>query len=362
MNNGKIISNQQVGPDIYLMRLKPVENNFMTAAGLVRQVKAGKIEQIKEGKTEKTDRVKTEPTGPEHLHAGRFENIQSVQFLQRKFEKSQLGRTGSLKLEQFKNINPGQYSIEKLGQTKLEKFWQVKPGQFIHLKLGNDNLSLDPLLRRPFSIHDYKEDTGIISIVYRVVGRGTRIMSKLQAGQLIDFLGPLGSGFSLEFRNQEIHVLGGGIGLAPLYFLASTLCRENRVRVYLGGNGADDIKYFYDKFADLNIYLATATLDGSRGYRGNVLALWERELEDPGKLNSNQGKPNFIFSCGPEPMLVRLQELARKLQVSGEVSLEERMGCGIGVCLSCVCKTKAGNQRICREGPVFELGEVVLGG
>ncbi len=247
-------------------------------------------------------------------------------------------------------VGPDYYKMELIAP---EIVLAGKPGQFVHLKVNSDN-SYDPLLRRPFSIHNIDQKYGLLSLIYRVAGKGTTRMSKFIENKEIDLLGPLGTGFKTDFKNKNILIIGGGMGIVPLYYLSKVLDGNNNILVLLGGNSAAEIDYFYNIFTDLSLEVKLATIDGGRGYQGTVVDLWE---------NISQGEqkdPDFIYTCGPEAMLKTVQQMAREKGIPGQLLLEKRMGCGIGVCLSCVCKTVNGNKRVCREGPVFSLAEVIF--
>lgn len=231
----------------------------------------------------------------------------------------------------------------------LELTGSIFPGQFVHLKIGRDNLSFDPLLRRPFSIHDLSDEKDIY-LLYRVVGKGTRILTDYKTGDKLDLLGPLGQGFKLDFVSRKILIIGGGMGIAPLYFLAKRLAKQNLLKVLIGGKNKEEMEYFIARFRQADIEFAVATMDGSAGFQGTVVDLWQKD----------NTQPDYLFACGPEAMLREVQVIAQKKGIPGQVSLEERMACGIGVCLSCVHKTNKGNQRVCKEGPVFSLEEVVF--
>ncbi|MFW5982018.1 MAG: dihydroorotate dehydrogenase electron transfer subunit [Halanaerobiaceae bacterium] len=240
------------------------------------------------------------------------------------------------------------YFLLKLHAPEL--LTSTKPGQFLNLRL-NQSESFDPLLRRPLSIHDLDQEAESIDLLYRIVGRGTKLLSTYQKDMELDVLGPLGSGFTTDFKDKEIMIIGGGMGIAPLLFLARQLSGENNLTVIIGGNNADDINYFCQKFQQFDLDLKVATIDGSRDFCGNTVELWQE---------SKKFDIDYLYSCGPGAMLEGVQQVALKQQINGEVSLEERMGCGIGLCLSCVCESKNGNQRVCKEGPVFPLEEIVF--
>lgn len=226
----------------------------------------------------------------------------------------------------------------------------TKAGQFLNLRVSGGK-SYDPLLRRPLSIHDIIRDTDSVFLLYRLVGKGTRLLSAFLPGDELDIIGPLGKGFKTNITGKNIIIIGGGMGIAPLYYLSKTMSINNKLTVILGGNAQEDLEYFNKKFSEIDIDIKLATIDGSLGYKGNVIDLWE---------NWGQFDFDYLYTCGPLPMLIRVQELALNHNINGQVSLEERMGCGIGLCLSCVCSTKDGNKRVCKEGPVLGLRNVKL--
>ncbi|MFP4017312.1 MAG: dihydroorotate dehydrogenase electron transfer subunit, partial [Halanaerobiales bacterium] len=221
---------------------------------------------------------------------------------------------------------------------------QALPGRFLNLKLSSDN-NYDPLLRRPLSIHDINPTTNSIYLLYRIVGRGTQILSTYTTGHTLDILGPLGTGFSTNKSKENILVIGGGMGIAPLYYLCKKLSENNKLTIVLGTNNMRNLEYFSDIFKELEQEIYLTTIDGSMGFKGNVVELCNKKI--------NVSEYDYIYTCGPEPMLKPVQDMAIQNEIDGEVSMEERMGCGIGLCLSCVCDTKTGNQRVCKEGPVL---------
>lgn len=238
---------------------------------------------------------------------------------------------------------------------------QARPGQFVHVRCGD---SYDPLLRRPISLHRINPATGEICLLYRVVGRGTKRLSTVKAGETLDVLGPLGNGFNLDTTavSQESVLLGGGIGAAPLLALAEELVRLDRsVTAVLGAASSADL-LAVDAFRSLGIKVIVSTDDGSEGCRGTVVDAFREWLR-------HQGQDTGItaFACGPHPMIKALQRLSMKENINLQVALEERMGCGLGGCLSCVCRVKEGSSvsgwkyaRVCQEGPVFKGEEVLL--
>ena len=216
--------------------------------------------------------------------------------------------------------------------------WITAPGQFVNIALEGR------YLRRPISVCDYDERT--ITLIYKVVGDGTAQMSRMAAGTELDLLTGLGNGFSIREEVRRPLLVGGGVGVPPLYHLAKRLLAAGRpVEVILGFNTAAEC-FYEEEFRALGCTVTVATADGSRGVRGFVTtAIAER-------------KPDFdyFYACGPLPML---RALAEAVEQDGQLSFEERMGCGFGACMGCSCKTKYGNKRICKEGPVLEKGEII---
>lgn len=225
------------------------------------------------------------------------------------------------------------------------------PGQFVHIKVND---GLDPLLRRPISIADVDIEKKELTMIYRAVGKGTKLLSRRAAGEKLDVLGPLGNGFcDAEAKEGETALLvGGGIGVPPLYYLSKKLAEKgvNVVHV-LGFSGKDDI-FYEEKFSELG-QTYVATVDGSYGIKGMVTDVIEKEALEF----------DVLYACGPVPMLKALDEKYRHQR--GFISLEERMGCGIGACFACVCHLQNDSsdkayKKICSDGPVFRLGEVIL--
>lgn len=222
---------------------------------------------------------------------------------------------------------------------------QAVAGQFVALYSRDGS----KLLPRPISICGIDKIHGTIHLVYRVVGAGTKEFSRLEAGSHIDVLGPLGNGFTLE--NKKAILIGGGIGIPPMLQLAKSLNCEKSVVL-----GFRDETFLLNEFeAHAEVYIASE--DGRHGVQGNVLdAIREYEI-----------KGDVIYACGPTPMLRAVKEYAMANGIAAQLSLEERMACGIGACLACVCKSKdvdehshVHNKRICKDGPVFRAEEVEL--
>lgn len=227
---------------------------------------------------------------------------------------------------------------------EVEMAGSARPGQFLEIKTGNS-----PLLRKPISIFEVNKSEGTLSILYQVKGEGTRNLSKYQKGQEIDLMGPLGHGFTVDHQNKKCLLVGGGIGIAPLYDLGQKLKEAgNEVEIVLGF-GSQDLAYAIEYFEKLG-KVSIATMDGSLGKKGTVASILDKY---------DFGQVSKVYACGPEPMLKYLKSLEDAVDM--ELSLEAYMGCGLGACLSCVCKTTDGEyKRVCKEGPVFNSKEVAL--
>jgi dihydroorotate dehydrogenase electron transfer subunit len=238
----------------------------------------------------------------------------------------------------------------------LERF--PIPGTFLHIK--PNTTGTDPLLRRAFSIFDYAETTEIVDILYKVVGRGTEVLSRVRPGETLDALGPLGKGFDLPLTIDHLVLVAGGVGIPPVHLLAKSHLRQgfdgNKIS-YLCGLTTVAEKPMADCVEKLPINLQFATDDGSLGFKGFVSELLRARLDD-GSLGINP----VICACGPDGMLKAVQTIARAYGKKCYLSLESIMPCGVGTCLGCVVK-KDGEEkyvRVCREGPVFEATEVEL--
>ncbi len=221
----------------------------------------------------------------------------------------------------------------------------ARPGQFVHIRI---NEGYEPLLRRPLSIANTDAEAGVVSIIYRIVGRGTALLAQIEAGKTIDCMGPLGNGFSL--KGERPLLLGGGMGLAPLVFLANSLCPKP-MQVIMGGRTIEEM-FWPDIFAAVCENIHITTDDGTLGQRGVALDLL------PDILKSCN--IDMIYTCGPRPMLKGAAELAKAYGIPCQFSLEEYMACGFGACLSCTCAAADGKRlKVCSDGPVFWAGEVM---
>lgn len=210
----------------------------------------------------------------------------------------------------------------------------IKCGQFVNLKISG------LYLRRPISVCDCEGDT--ITIIYKIVGKGTEMMSKMSSGEL-DILTGLGNGYDTSLSGDAPLLVGGGVGVPPLYMLAKTLIKEGkRVLVILGFNTKDEI-FYEEEFKALGADVTVTTVDGSYGVKGFVTDAMKADY-------------SYTYACGPEPML---KALFKASKTSGQYSFEERMGCGFGACMGCSCKTVTGYKRICKEGPVLKKEEIL---
>ena len=210
-------------------------------------------------------------------------------------------------------------------------------GQFV-------NVLIDGLyLRRPISVCDY--DGEVLTLIYKIVGQGTEKLSTMKTGDRLDVLTGLGNGYDLSISGNKPLLIGGGVGVPPLYNLAKKLISQGKtVSVILGFNTKSEI--FYEKeFLSLGANVTVTTVDGSYGVKGFV-------------TDAIKEDNSYFYACGPEPML---KAVYNATSISGEFSFEERMGCGFGACMGCSCKTLYGNKRICKDGPVLKKEEIIWG-
>ena len=229
-------------------------------------------------------------------------------------------------------LAPSIFKMELAGSTEHI----TRPGQFVNIKLEG------LYLRRPISVCE--SVPGLLTIIYKVVGEGTERMSKMAAGEKLDVLTGLGNGYDTEKSGPRPLLVGGGVGVPPLYGLAKELIKEGReVTVILGFNTKEEI-FLKEDFEKLGAKVFVTTVDGSFGTKGFVTAAL-----------CQCGDYTHTYSCGPEPMLKALYDAT---EVSGQFSFAERMGCGFGACMGCTCETLYGNKRICRDGPVLVKEEI----
>ena len=209
------------------------------------------------------------------------------------------------------------------------------PGQFVNIQLSGH------FLRRPISVCDYDEKT--LTIIYKVVGKGTAAMANMTVGETLDILTGLGNGYNLTLSGGRPVLLGGGVGVPPMYNLAKKLISEGKkVSVILGFNTKSEI-FYEEEFKKLGCQVTVTTVDGSYGKKGFVTDALPQDY-------------SYFYTCGPEPML---KAVYKATATSGQMSFEERMGCGFGACMGCSCKTLTGYKRICKEGPVMKKEEIL---
>ena len=232
---------------------------------------------------------------------------------------------------------------------------QARPGQFLMIRTGDTTV---PLLRRPISLHDGNGRT--LDIFFQTAGRGTALLAAKKEGETLDILGPLGNGFDLSgpLEKEPAWLIGGGRGIAPLFFLGRILReRGARVRVFYGGRTLADLP-LRAKLAAAGLEVLGSTDDGSFGYHGFITALLAAELE--------RSRPGRLFICGPDPMMEKAADLALALALPAQVSLESMMGCGFGACWGCVKRIRregdARWRKICEDGPVFRAEEIIWEG
>ncbi len=254
-----------------------------------------------------------------------------------------------IKKEQLKS-DIFKYSVEAPDIVK-----DAKQGQFIEIRVSDN---VEPFLRRPISIHNINKENGILEFIFQVKGKGTKILSEKVEGDLIDIIGPLGHG-TFEYNNfQNIAIIGGGIGVFPLYELAKNAKNDGKnVNIYLGFRNKDFV-VLEDDFKELANKLVLTTDDGSYSEKGFAIDFLKKDVED--------GKINCIFACGPLPMLKAVRNYAIEKNIPCQISLEEKMGCGLGVCLGCAVKTAESSSEkpeyvhVCKAGPVFEAKDVEI--
>lgn len=242
-------------------------------------------------------------------------------------------------------MNQGIYEVisnKKLTKNVMEMILKgdtselKSSGQFINIKL--DGL----FLRRPISVCDYDKNT--ITIIYKIVGHGTEKMSTMKKGDKLDILVGLGNGFSTN-KNEKFPILiGGGVGIPPMYNLCKKLLAQGKLpSVILGFNTQEEV-FYEEEFNRLGVKTYVTTVDGSYGAKGFVTDVL------------NTINYDYFYTCGPMPMFNAIEKIVK---TSGQYSFEERMGCGFGACMGCSCKTKYGNKRICKDGPVLEREEII---
>lgn len=258
----------------------------------------------------------------------------------------------SAKVLSNKMLIPEHYKMEIYSPKTSSS---AKPGQFIHIKTGK---TTSPLLRRPISIYINDKKRGIISILYKTVGTGTSLLTEYKPNDTIDIIGPLGNGFPMGDEQNHIAIVGGGVGIAPLVFLALEARQLNKKVIFIQGAPCKRTLIDVQELKDAGCIIETATDDGSAGFRGFPTELLKKYLE--------KEHLDAVYSCGPTPMLKTIKKISLEYKIQTYISLEQKMGCGIGACLGCVCRVLVGGiqgatyKRVCKDGPVFPAEVVVF--
>ena len=232
---------------------------------------------------------------------------------------------------------------------------KAKPGNFIEIRVTEGT---EPFLRRPISIYNLDKENGILEFIFQLKGKGTTLLSKLDKGDMVDIIGPLGYGTFNYEQNTNMAVIGGGIGIFPLYELSKCAKKDNKtVRTYLGFRNKD-LVVLEEEFKKVSTNLTITTDDGTYGKNGYAINFLKEDIE--------KGLVDSIYACGPLPMLRAVRALAIEKNIPCQISLEEKMACGLGVCLGCAVKTsKSSSQNpeyvhVCKAGPVFEATDVEI--
>lgn len=241
-------------------------------------------------------------------------------------------KQGIFTVKENRKIAKNTYLMKLVGDTSDI----TASGQFVNIKLRGF------FLRRPISVCDCED--GVLTIIYKVVGKGTEVMAEMQGGEQLDVLTGLGNGYDLSLCGDKPLLLGGGAGVPPMYMLCKQLLAMGKsVSVILGFNSAEEV-FFEQEFKDLGADVTVTTADGTVGIKGFVTDAMKT------------ADYTYFYTCGPEPML---KAVDRTAVTEGQLSFEERMGCGFGACMGCSCKTKYGNKRICKDGPVLKREEII---
>ena len=254
-----------------------------------------------------------------------------MRFLERSEKEHKYMKQRLFEIKSNEQIAKNVYRMQLGGDTA-----GILPGQFVNIRVEGQ------FLRRPISVCNIAD--GILTVIYKVVGVGTEAMSHLPIGTQLDVLTILGNGYDLSKAGDEPLLVGGGVGVPPMYMLARQLREMGKeVKVILGFNTQDEV-FYEEEFRALGCDVTVTTVDGSHGVKGFV-------------TNAMDGQQSYYYTCGPLPMI---KALINTLGTKGEVSMEERMGCGFGACMGCTIQTSIGPKRVCKEGPVFAAEVLIL--
>ncbi len=242
-------------------------------------------------------------------------------------------RTGKYKILSNDNIAKDVFKMALEGNTSFI----TRAGQFVNIEIK------DFYLRRPISICDFDDKT--FTIIYKTFGQGTEKMSEMKPGEELDILTGLGNGFNLNCKTDNPVIIGGGVGTPPMYRLCKDLISKGKKPTVILGFGSKEDVFYEKEFKDLGVDVYISTVDGSEGTKGFVTDVMKNLSEIP-----------YFYACGP---MVMLKAICNATEAEGQVSLEERMGCGFGACMGCTIQTKNGSKRVCKEGPVFRKEELI---
>jgi dihydroorotate dehydrogenase electron transfer subunit len=253
-------------------------------------------------------------------------------------------------VDEIKEVASGYFRLKLIAAAIAA---EAKAGQFIQVRVG-DELSDDPLLARPISIFRINKAEAGITLLFKVVGKGTKLLASKRKGDALIIWGPIGNGFEVPKEAGNIALIAGGIGMPPLFCLGEQLSlQENppRLTLFYGGKTAKDLLEL-DLWQKKGIPVKPATEDGSLGVKAFITELFVNERQ----VNHY----DYIIACGPAPMLAEIQKMAVLSGLNGQLSLEAYMACGVGACLGCACQTNHGPRRVCVDGPVFSINEVIF--
>ncbi|MDD5593978.1 MAG: dihydroorotate dehydrogenase electron transfer subunit [Candidatus Margulisbacteria bacterium] len=253
------------------------------------------------------------------------------------------------RIQDHQKVGPRHFKLTLLSQYIAS---HAQPGQFVNVRCSDGS---DPLLRRPISLHRINPEHGVFELLYEVVGKGTEMLTKYFVGEELDVLGPLGNGFSVDPKKKIHLMVGGGMGIAPLRALGESIKGGARY-VFLGAKTKEAL-VCGEKCGEIADQIALATDDGTTGKKGLVSDILLDFIEN--QLTAYNLPLTAIYACGPRPMLKAIAEIAVQKKIDCQLSMEERMACGIGACKGCAIKTKDGFKMVCKDGPVFDAKEIV---